>query len=131
MEDRREIWRVAKVLPLQALTVGFETTPQTLTLEHAGEPIACFGICPMTGEGLEGVGRPWLLGTPEIAEVSRGFIRLSRKWLGRLSKGFSSLSNIMDAQNEVHIRWVQWLGFEIVGDLQIGFHRFYHFRKDL
>jgi len=70
-----------------------------------------FGVVP---EGK--FGTVWLLGTDEIfTHASRDFLRLSKEWLSEVSAPFESVGNLVDARNTVHIRWLEWLGFEFIG----------------
>jgi len=114
--------------PVDALLAGVAHSKPCLTVLHKGTPAAIFGTVPTKEMGLD-VGVVWLLGTEDMQMFSRPFLRHSRDWLDRLSEGYDFLTNRVDARNEVHIRWLKWLGFTFIAEEQVGAYRlpFYTF----
>ena len=92
------------------------------------KPVGMFGVTPLSVIGRHG--SPWLLGTDELANHSRSFLKGCIKHFPEVTKGFDFLENYVDARNEVSIRWLKWLGFVIMepepyGPFKLPFHRFY------
>lgn len=72
-------------------------------------PVCMFGVTPM--DILGGVGSPWLLGTDEVKNHAKTFMRLNKLYLVQMLDIFPHLVNWVDARHEVSIRWLKWLGF--------------------
>jgi hypothetical protein len=111
--DKLEVDAAGQPSPQAALIRGFLESRPCLTVEHAGTPAAIFGVVPVQGVGPK-VGIVWLLGTDAILKFRSTFLRDSRAWLEDVSKDYDMLMNCIDARNELHIRWVKWLGFTFV-----------------
>lgn len=95
--------------PSQALIQGlWRSKPDCMTVELDGLPIAMYGVVP----GLcERFGAIWLLGSEELVRGSF-FLRNCKQELARISEDYDLLYNQVHDQNEVHIRWLRWMGFE-------------------
>ena len=111
--DAAEVRALGK-RPIEALIDGFRHSAQCLTIERSGRPCAMFGVVPAELDGLH-VGVVWLLGSDELLCFRRLFLRESRAWLDEISQGYDLLANIIDERNTVHIRWLRWLGFSLLG----------------
>lgn len=97
----------------QALRAGLQDTRVCMSIVSGGSPIAMFGSHRVNEGGvLNDV--IWLLGTPEILDIRRLFLRESRRWLAQLTEGCDLMSNSIDARNVEHIRWLHWLGFKFL-----------------
>jgi hypothetical protein len=59
----------------------------------------------------------WLVGTDDLITHSTTFLRHSRQWLATMHEHYRLLYNVIDARNEVHLRWLEWLGFEFIQDV--------------
>jgi hypothetical protein len=59
----------------------------------------------------------WLVGTDDLIAHSTTFLRHSRQWLATMHEHYRLLYNVIDARNEVHLRWLEWLGFEFIQDV--------------
>ncbi|MBL4680617.1 MAG: hypothetical protein JKY88_07840 [Pseudomonadales bacterium] len=58
------------------------------------------------------LGVPWLLGSDKLTDISpRLFVKTSKVWLAQLSMKFGVLENYILAENKIHIRWIESLGF--------------------
>lgn len=123
--DRDEIEASTGQTPLDALTTGLAASAQAGGIYHGREPIALFGVVPWP----DGVGSPWLLGSDDILTHWREFARRSREELDLLRPPWVRLENHVDVRNEVHVRWLRWLGArftgpEVHGAAQLPFWRF-------
>ena len=73
--------------------------------------IACmFGVGAI--DPLNGVGCPWLLGTPLIEKHGHAFLKRSKFYLAQMQELFPVLYNHVDARNAISIAWLKWLGFQ-------------------
>ena len=84
----------------------------TMVSRH-GYPMGMWGVIPETKIS----GRIWMLGCQSMLEDSsdkRTFLRESKIELDRLHKQYPVLFNVVDARNEIHVRWIQWMGFTFI-----------------
>ncbi len=95
-----------------ALKVGLALSDPCYTIEHRGRCIAMFGTTPSFDE--PHLGTVWLLGSDEISEITTPFLRQSHKWLDAIAKGYEALTNVVHEDNELHHRWLRFLGFKFI-----------------
>lgn len=75
------------------------------------EPVAVFGVC----EG----GRVWMMGTDTIATVpTKTVVIASRKWVTTLKERHKVLWNFVLRDNELHIRWLDAMGFDFLREVE-------------
>lgn len=104
--------------PLQALAIAYFESSRCFTVTIDDSPEALFGVVPCGS-----FGSVWLLGTPvTFAEEKQEFLRQSRHWMQQLAAGFDHIGNCVDARNTVHIRWLEWLGFEMQSPILLAPH---------
>lgn len=126
--DVQEIWAAARRTPLDALLSAVHMSGETALSGRVDGRVACmWGVAPASF--LSDVYRPWLLASDEIVPHARTFLRLNRDWMIWASTEYPILENYVDARNEVSIRWLRWLGFDILppepmGPDRVPFHRF-------
>jgi hypothetical protein len=53
----------------------------------------------------------WLLASPGLVTIQREFMRQTRPVLDGFHASYPLLWNLVDARNEVHIRWLRYFGF--------------------
>tara|TARA_Y100001938_G_C8052372_1_gene412524 strand:- start:709 stop:1185 length:477 start_codon:yes stop_codon:yes gene_type:complete len=109
-EDVAEAQAHSGVSAYDALKIGFENCLNCGTGVLKDEPILMFGASQI----LPDVGMVWMLGTDKIAEGRVSVLRQSKEWLAELHEEFELLFNYVDARNEVHIKWLKWLGFSFI-----------------
>lgn len=86
----------------------------TLAMVGADEndhPVCMGGVVP-SGDPL--VGYVWMLATTEIEKHKMSFLRRSMPWVEDWNTQFPLLTNAVDARNELHIKWLDWLGFVFI-----------------
>lgn len=109
--DLQEIHAVTLQTPHEVLLGGIACSdPCHTVVDDDDRPLAVFGVVPGQDAG---TGVIWLLGSDELVSRPRTFLKSSRAWIGTLLERYHTLSNVIDARNEVHVRWLRWCGFEI------------------
>ena len=74
-------------------------------------------------------GVPWLLTAEELGSHPRVFLRGCRAFIAEVRPMYRSLASFVDERHVVAVRWLRWLGFEILparpfGADQLPFHPF-------
>lgn len=113
-EDLREINTVSPGSDtLRLLIESAESSDRCFVVRKDGVPVVIFGS--KGTEDVLSIGAQaadiWLLGTDAIKLNKTSFLKLSRKVIQEISEDVDYLWNIVDPRNELHIRWLQWLGF--------------------
>lgn len=127
--DLREIDALGQD-PLSALLGGVASKPGLVIVPECDLewPLAAFGVEP--AEYGRKVGYIWMLATDELVEGhSIEFLRKSRDWVDWLNTRYSVLTNIMDARNTVHSRWLEWCKFVFTYPLIINNRKFLKFKR--
>lgn len=112
--DKVEIGSVSPLYPELAILRSILASPGCRigeTLE--GVPICIWGVHKRNDSELR-VGEIWLVGTPLVYEYSRAFLVESKNILKELEENYDLLYNYIHAENSLHIRWLQWLGFSFL-----------------
>lgn len=125
--DAAEVWASGRLSPLEALERSLALSPLAWTGRVDGEPACLFGAASASLLGGDGV--PWLLGSDLIEQYQSAFLRRNRGYIRQMQAVFPVLRNMVDARNEVSIRWLRWLGFTIepavpFGPFGLPFHPF-------
>jgi hypothetical protein len=108
--DRDEVMAASGKTPLQALEIGLVESLEPYTVLEAGQPIAMFGVTRIA----MGVGAPWLLGSDGVTRHWFEFARRSRDEFARIRRPWAHLTNYVSDANELHKRWLEWLGADFV-----------------
>lgn len=105
----------------EALSEGLETSNPCFAAYWKGEPLCMFGVVPQNtpGDPVQN-GSIWMVGTDLVDEMGMAFLRVSRQWFDQLMKQYDTLGNAVDARNEVHIKWLKWLGFDFLAPVPMG-----------
>lgn len=113
--DRRELAATTLTSPVRVLVDGVNKSEPSFVIKTAdGTPCGLFGT---RDAGYSESGVVWMLGTDDLTTNARTFLRFSRKWIDELHKKHRLLYNVIDARNEVHLNWLEWLGFECIKDI--------------
>lgn len=119
--------------PTEILLDGVRHSEPSMTIYRVSDnlPIAIYGV--VCSEPLTRVGTVWMLAAREITQspLSGEFLRKCREVVALLNETYPILTNVIDARNIVHIRWIEWCGFEVVrgGIYPDGLHEFYLFKR--
>lgn len=100
--------------PVAALKASVAASTHVAAIDLNGRAIGVFGVGPVKLGELD-AGCIWMIGTPKIETISYHFLRQSSKWVDAMHTVHPVLWNRVYAKNEVHIRWLKWLGFRIIG----------------
>ena len=109
--DRREI-RAAFGRPAEAiLGAGFRNARRCWTVLAGRRPVAMFGVGRRPQPR---VGTAWLLASEEFGRFRGQLRREGPYWAEVLMAGHDVLANFVLAENRLAIRWLTWLGFELL-----------------
>ena len=111
VEDIAEIKACSGQDPLTALVEAVTSHPNTLVAIHDGEPCAMFGVVAAPHPQ---VGIVWLLGADALATIPVVFTRHSKRQIEVWHQTYPVLMNVVDARNEVHLKWLRWCGFTFI-----------------
>jgi hypothetical protein len=116
--------------PSDLLAQGMELSGDdcwTLTLKD-GTPVAMFGVTNCN----EHFGAIWMMGTPQIKDIHREFLRHCKDWMPVLHQKYPLLGNVVYAKNDIHIKWLKFMGFQFIakhkqlGNMDLPFYEFIH-----
>ena len=114
--DRNEIAAVTVRPAVRVLIDGVKQSSPCFTIKTTdGRPCGIFGTRD-SGDPQSGV--VWMLGTDDLTANRRTFLRHSKRWLNELHKKYKMLYNVIDARNEVHLNWLEWMGFEFIEEIE-------------
>jgi hypothetical protein len=130
--DRAELVDISGLEPGDTLKRGVLMGSPALTLRtHSGDMIGILTVVPFGATG----GIISMSGTPLIEQTKVPFLRGSLDVLRHLDARFETLFNVCDARNEVHVRWLRWMGFSLIrkinhyGANQVPVYEFARIRK--
>ncbi len=95
--------------PITGLIDGIAYSDEAQAVIYNDRPAAMFGVGPF--QGVPGTGLVWLLGTDDILKFARSFLRDTRNQIEKLHEHYPTLTNVVHAENELHVRWLEWAGF--------------------
>ena len=113
--------------PLEAMLISIRQSRAPKAGLVDGEVVFIFGVASSSLMSVHG--SPWLLASDLLVDHAKPFLRGSKDYLNAMKKNFIYLSNFVDARNTDSIRWLQWLGFDILptqayGPYGLMFHPF-------
>lgn len=109
--DKKEIKMSSGEEPLAALILSWGLSEHRYVATKDGVPFLMFGVVRITGT--EG-GCIWLLGSDLIEQMPKTFMRKSRQWIDHLAQDYAYLTNAIMEENTVHLKWIVFLGAELV-----------------
>ena len=109
--DRREI-RAAFGRPAEAiLQSGFRNARRCWTVLAGDRPVAMFGVGRRRSPR---IGTVWFLASEDFVRARDLVRREGRYWVDVLMTGHDVLTNFVAADNRIAVRWISWLGFELL-----------------
>jgi hypothetical protein len=126
--DIDEVWAMSHLKPMQATQMSYEASAKCWVALWDGIPTVIFGVARTSY--LPSIGSPWMLATDRISEMGTTFVRGSIKYVNFMQEGHELLRNYVDVRNKVSIKWLKWLGFNLLDPKPYGpdgclFHEFY------
>lgn len=97
--------------PMDAVLMSFRNSDICRVAVVDNVPLAIFGVCTDVSDPSTGI--VYLLGTKAIEKHAKSFLELSKKELLSIGSKYTKLTNLIHKINIKHLKWVQWLGFEI------------------
>lgn len=127
-EDAREITGVWGCGVREGLFLCLLHSDRAFCLHQGAEPRALCGVTDSHYAGLQ-VGIPWLLAGEHLFSNRRWAAGASRNWIDCLLLDYDVLTNLTDAANAVHLRWLAWSGFQPLRDIPAFGRRGRRFRE--
>ena len=113
-EDIAEIRAQSGLEPLASLFYCFfKSKPCMTMISRHGHQMGMWGVVPES----ETSGRIWMLGCQSMLDDTSDkhtFLRQSKIELRKILNKYPVLFNVVDARNEIHVRWLQWMGFTFI-----------------
>ena len=94
-------------------------------INNHGQVVGMYGVVPADDK----TGLVWMLGSDKLKKITRPFLRESRTEVEGMNTLFPHLWNIIDSRNEMHLKWIKWCGFKIIGERMVNNVKFYEFCK--
>ncbi len=110
--DCEEVWAAAHLYPLQATLLSLEASRDATTGLADGRVVCMFGVGPAAIISTTGI--PWLLTTDGVERHARAFLKRNKAVVAAMRAKYPLLRNYVDERNTVAIKWLKWLGFEIL-----------------
>ena len=101
-----------RVSARDALRLGLVESKPCYSIEHEGRCVSMFGVTPDPIDPTTGY--VWLLGSDDIQDISRQFLRESRSWLDHIGSHYELLTNVVHEDNHLHHKWLRFLGFHFI-----------------
>lgn len=109
--DKKEIWDSHRLNPYQALLRGVKSLGNCWTILGDDMPEGMMGISRISLLSNKGI--IWLLGTDVLTQDRRLFVKVSKKVFDGMLDGFDYVENHVSTENEISLRWLERLGFNI------------------
>lgn len=131
--DRDEVVAQSGLHPALALGMSLGSSDAAWTGLMDGQVAVIWGVAPQD-ELERDVGVPWMLGSDLIVQHPRLFLTHCQAAVEEMQALFPILENHVDIRNTVAIRWLKWLGFDIMepvphGPYKMPFHPFRRVRQ--
>ena len=124
-EDVREVETLGRTRD-QSLLNGYLYGKMCRSIiDKHGQVVGMYGVVPVDDK----TGLVWMLGSKDLKKISIAFLKESRTEVDKMNKIWPHLWNIIDSRNELHLKWLKWCGFTIIGERMINKVKFYEFCK--
>tara|TARA_B100000029_G_scaffold482666_1_gene533021 strand:- start:207 stop:686 length:480 start_codon:yes stop_codon:yes gene_type:complete len=122
-EDKREVETLGLTSEMALCRAYLDSSVCRTIINGRGCPVAMFGVVPFGDFS----GIVWMLGNKLLLQMKTAFLKECREEVIKLNNIYPHLFNMIDSRNEVHIRWIKWCGFKIIGERIINNVKFYEF----
>lgn len=128
-DDAAELRAFFQAPMVELIQLAVETADKCYAIGPEGAPYCIFGV-----QVQDTTGYIWSLSTPEVLKHWRVLHREVPAILDQLGEGLQILTNIKDARQKHHIRWLRSLGFTFIntqlkGPFRLPFHQFVRIQK--
>ena len=117
-EDAEEIYQVSRMQPESGLLISIMNAKVAYTMfkDDPEEPVGVFGVTAHNNSKEDFI---WALGTDALVKNPKLFLEESQRALKIIANYFpNNLITIADSANKRHLRWLKWMGFERVGEVE-------------
>ena len=122
-EDKREVETLGHSVD-KALALAFGASQICRSIvDNKGIVVGMYGVVPLSDK----TGQVWMLGSEGLVKIKTAFLKQSRSEVHGMNSVFPHLCNFIDSRNEVHLKWIKWCGFKIIGEKVINNVKFYEF----
>ena len=118
--DKKTIERL-RIDPVALLRRTFENGSPMMTATEDDVPICMWGL---EKKSMLSTWMIWMLTTDEIDRHSIKFLRLSRTLVRVWAESFGTLEGMVDADFDVSVKWLRWIGFREVSDGEFKLMRY-------
>jgi hypothetical protein len=124
-EDKREVETLGHT-PEQALCLAYLSSSICKSIiNNIGQVVGMYGVTPLSDK----CGQVWMLGSEGLIKIRLAFLKQSRSEVDMMNKAYPHLCNFIDSRNEVHLKWIKWCGFKILGEKIINNVKFFEFAR--
>lgn len=106
-DDRREVLAASGRDPKGVLEDGMLDSVECRVFEIDGDLCGIYGVARTPQENL---GLIWMVCTPAVERHALTFLRHSRSEMQSFHLHYPVLFNYVDARNELHVKWLKWVG---------------------
>ena len=124
-EDKREVETLGKTSEQSLLSGYLFGKVCRSIINNYGQVVGMYGVVPVDNK----TGLVWMLGSNKLKKIKIPFLKESRTEVEGMNTLFPHLWNIIDSRNEMHLKWIKWCGFKIIGERMVNNVKFYEFCK--
>ena len=124
-EDKREVETLGKTSEQSLLSGYLFGKVCRSIINNYGQVVGMYGVVPADSK----TGLVWMLGSDKLKKIKIPFLKESRTEVEKMNILLPHLWNIIDSRNELHLKWIKWCGFKIIGERMVNNVKFYEFCK--
>jgi hypothetical protein len=128
-QDRIECIAASGQPPEVGLPAAFSVLGHDIIFAETknGDPILIAGTSPFPGP--PGIGVIWMLATPLLERFPKSFIREGKAWIEKQHDKYPALCNWTWAENDLHVRFLRFMGFAFGKPVQVRGTTFLPFER--
>jgi hypothetical protein len=110
--DRAEVRAASGQSPETVVRESVANSAEARSVRANGELCCIYGVVPLHVFDLM-YGIPWMLATERIHQWPTHIMRMGREAVTRWMEDYEGLVNFVHARNDMSVRWLERLGFEL------------------
>ena len=126
-EDEREVRTLTQEDPVKSLIRGFVVSKMCKVVFLNKKLVLIYGVAKTSDPE---IGSPYMLATNELPKIGVRFVGNSKDRIDKMHEHYPVLFNYIDSRNKLHLKWLKWCGFEIIGFKIFNNVKFYRFIKE-